>query len=79
VVESSEFVKHFEETMLKEAQVSMDIRMQSHTGLVREFVDYLRERKTYWLAPVIFVLLMLTTLGFFLEGSVVAPAIYSIF
>jgi len=57
----------------------LDIRMQSHTGLVREFVDYLRERKTYWLAPLIFVLLMLATLGFFLEGSVVAPAIYSIF
>jgi len=79
VVKSNEFVKHFEETMLKEAQVSMDIRLQSYTGLVREFVDYLRERKTYWLAPVIFVLLMLATLGFFLEGSVVAPAIYSIF
>jgi len=72
-------VKHFEETMLKEAQVSMDIRMQSYTGLVREFVDYLRERKTYWLAPLIFVLLMLGTLGFFLQGSVMAPAIYSIF
>ena len=57
----------------------MDIGIQSYTGLVREFVGYLRERKAYWLAPVIFALLMLGTLGFFLEGSVVAPAIYSIF
>ena len=79
MAKSNEFIQHCEETILKEAQVSMDIRMQSHTGLVREFVDYLRERKTYWLAPLIFVLLMLATLGFFLEGSVVAPAIYSIF
>ena len=78
-MKSNEFAQHCEETILKEAQVNMDIGMQSYTGLVREFVDYLRERKTYWLAPLIFVLLMLATLGFFLEGSVIAPAIYSIF
>ena len=29
--------------------------------------------------PVIFILLMLGTLGFFLEGSALAPTIYSIF
>ena len=59
--------------------MSVGIRMQEYTGLVREFVDYLRERKAYWLAPLIFVLLMLATVAFFLGGSVVAPAIYSIF
>ena len=59
--------------------MNVDTRVQDFTSLVRDFVDYLRERRAYWLAPVIFVLLMLATLGFFLEGSVVAPAIYSIF
>ena len=63
----------------KEGEMNVDTRVQDFTSLVREFVDYLRERRTYWLAPVIFFLLMLGTLGFFLEGSVVAPAIYSIF
>jgi uncharacterized protein DUF5989 len=63
----------------EEAHVSVDTRVQDYTGLAREFVDYLRERKTLWLAPLIFVLLMLATVGFFLEGSMVAPAIYSIF
>ncbi len=48
-------------------------------SLVAEFVMYLKERKSYWLAPVIFVLLLLSALAFFLEGSVLAPAIYSIF
>ena len=59
--------------------MNVDTRMQDYTGLVREFVDYLIERRTYWLAPIIFLLLMLGTVAFFLEGSVVAPAIYSIF
>ena len=59
--------------------MNVDTRMQDYAGLVREFVDYLRERKAYWLAPLIFVFLMLATVAFFLEGSVVAPAIYSIF
>jgi hypothetical protein len=48
-------------------------------SLVAEFVTFLKERKSYWLAPVIFVLLLLSALAFFLEGSVLAPAIYSIF
>jgi len=57
----------------------MNKAVQDQWQLVLEFTDYLKERKTYWLAPVIFILLMLGTLGFFLEGSALAPAIYSIF
>ena len=59
--------------------MNVDTRGQDFISLVREFVDYLRERKAYWLAPLIFAVLMLATLGFFLEGSVLAPAIYSVF
>jgi hypothetical protein len=47
--------------------------------VIAEFVVFLKESKSYWLAPVIFVLLLMSALAFFLEGSVVAPAIYSIF
>ena len=54
-------------------------RGKAYSSLVAEFVMYLKERKSYWLAPVIFVLLLLSALAFFLEGSVLAPAIYSIF
>ena len=57
----------------------MNNAVQEQWQLVLEFTQYLKERKNYWLAPVIFVLLMLGTLGFFLEGSALAPAIYSIF
>lgn len=53
--------------------------VQDYAQLIREFQVYVRERKSYWLAPLIFIILMFATLAFFLEGSVVAPAIYSIF
>lgn len=54
-------------------------RTDGYFGLVKEFVGYLNERKSFWLAPMIFVLLLLSALAFFLEGSVLAPAIYAIF
>ena len=50
-----------------------------YSGVFIEFAQYLNERKSFWLAPVIFSVLLLGSLAFFLEGSVVAPAIYSIF
>jgi hypothetical protein len=54
-------------------------RGKDYSSLGAELVMFLKERKSYWLAPVIFVLLLLSALAFFLEGSVLAPAIYSIF
>ena len=59
--------------------MSTATRVKDYYSLIEEFVLYLREMKSYWLAPVIFVLLALSALTFFLEGSVLAPAIYSIF
>lgn len=55
------------------------VKAKEYFNLVEEFAMYLKENKSYWLAPVIFVLLLLSALAFFLEGSVLAPAIYSIF
>ncbi|MCC2642562.1 MAG: uncharacterized protein K0S45_2975 [Nitrospira sp.] len=54
-------------------------RVKDYYSLVAEFSMYIKEKKSYWLAPVIFVLLALSALAFFLEGSVLAPAIYSVF
>ena len=53
-------------------------RVRDYSGLVAEFTIYLKEKKSYWLAPIIFVLMALSALAFFLEGSVLAPAIYSV-
>jgi hypothetical protein len=59
--------------------ITTPARVKEYYGLTAELTMYLKETKSYWLAPVIFVLLALSALTFFLEGSVLAPAIYSIF
>ncbi len=40
---------------------------------------FIKERKNYWLAPMIIVLLLIGVLIVFGGGSAVAPFIYSIF
>ena len=41
--------------------------------------SYMRERKKFWLAPIIIVLLLLGVLIVLAEGTVVAPFIYTVF
>ncbi|BCA56098.1 hypothetical protein W02_32380 [Nitrospira sp. KM1] len=53
--------------------------VREYSQLIHEVRIYFGERRSYWLAPLIFAILMLATLACFLEGSVMAPAIYSIF
>ena len=46
---------------------------------VREFWEFLRERKKYWLLPIIIVLALFGILIVLSQGSAVAPFIYTIF
>jgi hypothetical protein len=41
--------------------------------------SYMRERKKFWLAPIIIVLLLLGVLIVLTEGTAVAPFIYTLF
>ena len=47
-------------------------------GLVREFVDFLRENKKWWLTPIVIVLLLVSVLAV-LSLSPAAPFIYTLF
>lgn len=47
--------------------------------LAKEFLLFLKERKKFWMLPVILVLGAVGTLLFLAEGSAVAPFIYSLF
>ncbi|GAB5521070.1 MAG: DUF5989 family protein [Rhodothermales bacterium] len=49
------------------------------TSLVREFWDFLKVRKKFWLAPIIIVLLLLSLLIVLTQGSALAPFIYTLF
>jgi len=45
----------------------------------RDLWDFMRERKKFWLAPIVLVLLLLGALIVFSQGSAVAPFIYTLF
>jgi len=47
--------------------------------LLKEFWNFMRVRKKFWLLPIILMLLLLGSLLFLTEGSVVAPFIYALF
>jgi len=46
---------------------------------LKEFWEFLKIRKKYWLLPIIIVLVLFGGLIIFSQGSVVAPFIYTIF
>jgi hypothetical protein len=47
--------------------------------IVKEFWEFLKVRKKFWLLPIILVLLLYGTLIIFTESSVIAPFIYALF
>lgn len=47
--------------------------------LLRDLWGFMRERKKFWLAPIVIVLLLLGALIIFAQGSAVAPFIYTLF
>jgi hypothetical protein len=48
-------------------------------GLAGEMWAFMRERKKWWLLPVITVMLIVGSLLIFAQGSALAPFIYTIF
>ena len=48
-------------------------------SFLKEFWDFLKERKKYWLLPIIIVLALFGALIVLSQGSAVAPFIYTIF
>lgn len=46
---------------------------------MREVFEFLRENRSYWLAPVVVVLLLVGFLLVAAKGSALAPFVYSLF
>ncbi len=51
---------------------------QQPVGLIREFWDFLKHNKKWWLTPIILVLLLFGAL-LILGGTAAAPFIYTLF
>jgi len=48
-------------------------------SFIKEFWDFLKERKKYWLLPIIIILAIFGGLIILTQGSAIAPFIYTIF
>ena len=51
----------------------------SKFSVLREFWDFLREQKKFWLVPIVLVLVLFGLLILFAQSSAVAPFIYTLF
>ena len=51
----------------------------SKLSLVKEFWDFLKTRKRFWLAPIVIILFLLGLVVVLTESSAVAPFIYTLF
>ncbi|NPU98320.1 MAG: hypothetical protein HPY51_14065 [Candidatus Omnitrophica bacterium] len=48
-------------------------------ALIKEFFHFLRERKKYWLLPIVFIMILLGGLILLTSNPIIAPFIYTIF
>ena len=51
----------------------------SQATLAKEFWMFMRERKKFWLLPILVVMVLVGALLVFAQGSALAPFIYTIF
>ena len=51
----------------------------SKISILYEFWEFFKERKKWWLAPIVFFLILFGTLIVLTEGTAIAPFIYTIF
>ena len=51
----------------------------SKLGILKEFWDFLKVRKKWWLTPIIVVMILLGALIVFSQGSALSPFVYTLF
>lgn len=51
----------------------------SKLHVLREFWDFLKQEKKFWIAPIVVMLLLFGLLLVFAQSSAVAPFIYTLF
>lgn len=48
-------------------------------GIMKEFWDFLKVRKKWWLTPIVLVMILLGALIVFSQGSALSPFVYTLF
>jgi hypothetical protein len=55
------------------------IYMRKRFPIVREFMVFLKERKLWWMTPIVVIFIFLAILIVTMESSAIAPFIYALF
>jgi len=59
--------------------VYMAIELRKRFAIVREFMVFLKERKMWWMTPIVVIFVLLAVLIVTMESSAIAPFIYALF
>jgi len=59
--------------------VNKEKAMSGKLEILSEFYQFMKERKKWWLGPIVVVLLLLGMLIVLTQGSAVAPFVYALF
>jgi len=65
--------------LMKNHQPKNNIKIMSKLSIISELWDFLKERKKWWLLPIVIFLVLLGSLIVLTQGSALAPFIYAIF
>ena len=63
----------------KDAKINFNKQFWSMIELYKELIEFFRERKKWWLVPIVLFLLLFGSIIVVSQGSSVAPFIYAIF
>lgn len=55
------------------------LSIKDRLSILIDLWDFMRARKTWWLAPILIMLVLLSLLIVLTEGSAIAPFIYALF
>lgn len=53
--------------------------MAGKLSILSEFWAFMKERKVWWIAPIVIMLVLLSLLIVFTQGSALAPFVYALF
>ncbi len=67
-----------EEKTGRKADEFLEEAAEGRTGLISDFLDFLKHQKKWWLLPIVIVMLLVGVLVI-LGGTGVAPFIYTLF
>ncbi len=68
-----------EETVTDSEKEKFEIDQEENFSIFREFWDFLKHSKKWWLLPIVLIMVLLSVFIVLTESSAIFPMIYAIF